>query len=149
MSTFRPSIEDASEESLPVQFGGEVEIEDLSVDGVEGWNIQMPDATVSLAEQAGGTVKPIKASFSSVMEAPADKASIIRSLTEDKTLFRIVVLFVLVLLGLAFLAVVANDVMHDRMNFQTYTAFMLAFIVGRESKSITSKKTTNQGDGSG
>lgn len=152
MSTFPWSVEDASEEPMPVESGGEVELKDLSVVGGETWKVETPDTAVVLVPHAGGTVEPIRASARSVAEAPpTDGASIIRSLSADWKLFRVVVLVVVGLLGLAFVAVVVNDIARGRMEFQTYAMFIASFLAGRGSRGAANHKakSSSQGDGSG
>lgn len=149
MSTFRWVVTDASEEPMPVQSGGQIDIADLSVVDVESWKVETPDSTVALEPQAGGTVEAIKASGKSVEEASTDGAYIWRSLSADKKLFRVVVLVVLALLGVAFIAVVANDIRRGKLDFSTYAMFITSFILGRNSNRLVSNKHTKQGDGSG
>lgn len=134
---------------MPVQSGGDVDIKDLSVVGVETWKVETPDTTVVLVPQASGTVKPIKASAESVAGAPTDEALILRSLSADRQLFRVVILLVLTLLGVAFIAVVINDIARGKMDFQTYGMFILSFLAGRSSKGVSNNKNPTQGDGSG
>lgn len=149
MSTFRWSVEEASEESMAVQSGGEISIAGLSVVKVETWNVESPDATKAIVPQTGGTVEPIKTSAETVGQASDGEASIIRSLTADRKLFRIVVLVVLGFVSLAFAAIVIKDIVHDKIDLQTYAMIILSFIAGRGSKSLSNNKDTNQGDGSG
>ena len=149
MSTFRWVVEQASEESIPVQSGGEVTIADLLVVKVETWHVENPDPTQAIVPQTGGTVEPIKPSAEAVGQTPAGEASIIRSLTADTKLFRIVVLVVLGFVSLAFAAIVAKDIVHDKIDLQTYAMIILSFVAGRGSKSLKSNKNTNEGDGSG
>jgi hypothetical protein len=149
MSTFKWVVEEASEEAVPVQPGGEVKIADLSVVKVETWHVESPNPTQALAPQAGGTVGPIKSSAEAVEKMPAGEASVIRSLTADRKLFRIVVLVVLGFISLAFAAIVVKDIVHDKIDLQTYLMIILSFIGGRGSKSLTNNKNTNQGGGSG
>jgi hypothetical protein len=149
MSTFRWTVEDPSEEPIQVQFGGEVNIAGLSVVKVETWHVESPDATVAIVPETGGTVEPIQASAHSVAQASHDETSIVRSLTADKKLFRIVVLIVLGLVGLAFAGIVVKDIVHDKIDLQTYAMIMLSFVAGRGSKSLANNKDTGQGDGSG
>jgi hypothetical protein len=135
---------------MPVQSGGEIDIADLSVVSVETWKVETPDTTVALEPQAGGTVEPIQASVKSVEGAPTGGAFILRSLSADQKLFRIVVLVVLALLGITFVAVVANDIRRGKLDFTTYAMFVTSFLLGRGSnRGSSSKKHTKQGDGSG
>jgi hypothetical protein len=149
MSTFQWKINDASEEPMPVQSGGEIDIADLSVVIIESWGVETPDSTVARVPQASGTVEAIKASGTSVGSASTDEALILRSLSADRKLFRIVVLTVLALLGLAFVAVVANDIRRGKLDFMTYAMFVASFVVGRGSTRIGGDKYTKHGDGSG
>jgi hypothetical protein len=149
MSTFRWDVAETSGEPLPVQSGGEVNIAGLSVVKVETWNVETPDATVAIVPETGGTVEPIQASAKSVAHASRDEASIVRSLITDKKLFRIVVLVVLGLVGMGFVGIVIKDIVHDKIDLQTYAMIMLSFAVGRGSKSLANTKDAGQGDGSG
>jgi hypothetical protein len=132
-----------------VQSGGEIDIADLLVVDVDSWKVETPDSTVALAPQSGGTVESIKASGKSVEGASTDGAFILRSLSADKKLFRVVVLFVLALLGVAFTAVVANDIRRGKLDFATYAMFITSFVLGRNSNRLVNNKHTKQGDGSG
>jgi hypothetical protein len=149
MSTFKWVVEEASEESVPVQPGGEVKIADLSVAKVETWHVESPNPTQVIVPQAGGTVAPIKPSAEAAEKMSAGEASILRSLTADTKLFRIVALVVLGFISLAFAAIVIKDIVHDKIDLQTYLMIILSFIGGRGSKSFTNNKHTNQGGGSG
>jgi hypothetical protein len=149
MSTFRWVVEGASEESVPVQHGGEVGIAGLSAVKVETWRVESHDPTKALTPQIGGTVGPIKPSAETVGQTLDGWASIIRSLTADRKLFRIVVLVVLGFFSLAFAAIVIKDIVHDRIDLQTYAMIAFSFIAGRGSKNLMNNKDTNQGDGSG
>jgi hypothetical protein len=149
MSTFKWVVEEASGEPVPVQPSGEVIIADLSVVKVETWRVENPNPTQALVPQAGGTVEPIKPSAATVEKMPAGEASLLRSLTADRKLFRIVVLVVLGFISLAFAAIVIKDIVHDKIDLQTYLMIILSFIGGRGSKSLTSNKYTNQGGSSG
>jgi len=149
MSTFKWVVEEASEDAILVQPGGEVIIADLSVAKVETWHVESPNPTQAIVPQAGGTVGPIKPSAEAAEKMPTGEASIIRSLTADTKLFRIVVLVVLGVISLAFAAIVVKDIVHDKIDLQTYLMIILSFIGGRGSKSLMNNKTTNQGGGSG
>jgi hypothetical protein len=149
MPTFKWVVEEASGEPVPVQPGGEVIIADLSVAKVETWHVESPNPTQAIVPQAGGTVTPIKPSAEAVEKIPNGEVSIVRSLTADTKLFRIVVLVVLGFISLAFAAIVIKDIAHDKIDLQTYLMIILSFIGGRGSKSLTNSKNTKQGDGSG
>lgn len=149
MSTFKWVVEEASEESIPVQPSGEVKIADLSVVKVETWHVENPNPTQAIVPQAGGTVEPIKPSAEAAEKMLAGEASLLRSLTADKKLFRIVVLVVLGFISLAFAAIVVKDIVHDKIDLQTYLMIILSFIGGRGSKSLTTTKTAKEGGGSG
>lgn len=149
MSTFRWVVEEASDEPIPVQTGGEISIAGLSVVKVETWDVENSDTTIATVPETGGTVEPIPASVTGVTPTLDAKASIVRSLTADTKLFRIVVLVVLGLVGSAFAAIVIKDIVQDKIDLQTYAMIVMSFVAGRGSKSLTNNKTPTQSDGSG
>ena len=149
MATFIWEIYDASDDSVPDQYGGEVELEEVQTIRGRPWEIQPPDPKVALEPLASGAVDINKGLIQEVKKASTDKTFNISSMSADRKLFRLVVLVVLVLLSFGFIAVVVNDVQKGNLDFQTYTMFLSSFLAGIGVGKVSKSSGTEQGDGSG
>lgn len=129
MATFVWDVYDASDESAPDHYGGEVELEKVQPVGGRSWEIKPSDPEVALEPLVSGTVN-IKEPNQKVRRTSTDKTFNTSSLSADRKLFRLVVLVVLVLLGFGFIAVVASDVWQGKLDFKTYTMFLSSFLIG-------------------
>ena len=137
-------IEEASQASAPIEYGGEVEIERLKIEGVASWQISPADPGKQIATQTSGTVDPIKPSIYADGRGRAVSEPLGQALTSDSGFNKAIIVMIVALFSLGFLAVVVSDVMRGNLTFETYMKVIgasLSFLFGMGAERFRKKKT--------
>lgn len=142
MATNFFNIDDASDEPIPTEYGGTVDLSGLEQIQDTGWQIEQPDRNLALEPVFGGEVKG-EASAKEVKGASSDRT--FRSLKGGLKFNQTIILIVLIVLCVAFLGVVARGVLYGTLDFQAFTNFVLALLAAVGINAVTGGK----GGGSG
>lgn len=152
MAKFSWKISDTSDDSLSGNEGGEVDIGQLKPAKGQAWDVGPPDPDLALEPINGGTVEKGKGTEHVAGKSPTDvKAYNSYSLLEDKELVRAVVLFVVLLLGYGFLAVIENQIQQGRLDLATYFKLLGAILAATGIISVVKagRRKGDVDDGSG
>jgi hypothetical protein len=142
MATDFWDIEDASDEPMPTEYGGTVDLSCLEQIQATGWQVEQPDSNIALEPVFGGEVKE-EASAKEVEGASSDRT--FGTLKGGLKFNQTIILIVLVVLCVAFLGVVARGVLYGTLDFQAFTSFVLALLAAVGINAVTGGK----GGGSG
>lgn len=152
MAYFKWQISDASDDSLQIADGGEVELKDLKPARGQAWDVGLPDPDLTLEPINGGTVDKSDGTKHVVVKSPTDvQAHNSYSLYQDKELIRTVVLFATLLLGYGFLAVTADQIKQGNLTLTTYVQLLVVILTatGIISAVKSSRRKDKPDDGSG
>jgi hypothetical protein len=139
MSSFKWEVYEASEEPVPQENGGEVELKQIEeVNAVEAWKIETADQSLIIVPVSGGIIEKIGKLENKNIETASDKW--LKPLTADKGLFRFVVIVILLLLFI----VTINDVWHGNLSFTTFVYLLSAFMAAK----VYEKSNKNNEDSS-
>lgn len=142
MATSRWDIEDASDEPMPTEYGGTVDLSGLESIKDTGWQVEQPDNTLELEPVFSGIVEA-EAPAKKVNKASTDKT--LGSLNNGQRFNQTVILTVLRVLCVAFLAVVARGVLYGTLDFQTFTTFVLALLAAFGFGAVTNGRGGSSG----
>lgn len=140
--TIKWDVEDASDEPMPTEYGGTVDLSGLESVEDRGWQVEQPDENTTLKPVFGGAVQT-EAAAKKVKRASTDKA--LGPLKNGQKFNQTVILTVLRVLCVAFLAVVARGVLYGTLDFQTFTTFVLALLAAFGFSAITNGRGGSSG----
>jgi hypothetical protein len=128
MANFDWDISDASDEPIPEEYGGELEIENIKVVRIPSWQINTTDGKVILVPEKDGTFEVIKVPKKEACESsPSGKAESIKSRVRRDT-NQAILLCVSIILGIGFLAVVLGEVFRDKLDLKTYMFVVITLL---------------------
>jgi hypothetical protein len=129
MTNFKWEISDASDDSIQGYDGGQIELEQLKPARGQAWDVGPPGSDLTLEPINGGTIEKLNRIEHVVRKSPTDvKAYNSYSLLKDKEVIRAVVLFVTLLLGYGFLAVIDNEIKLGRLDLTTYINLLVVIL---------------------
>jgi hypothetical protein len=152
MASFKWEIDDASDDSVSGNNGGEVDLGQLRPAKGRSWDLGPPNPDLALEPINSGTIGKIAKPKHVARKSPADeKACISYSLFTDRELVRTVVLFAVLLLGYGFLAVINRQIEQGELDLTTYLKLLVAILTATGIVSVVkaNRRKADVDDGSG